>query len=114
MAEHDDVAAIVRDLLGRLDEVPRSRRGLLPGRRLVEASCPDLDVSYHALWTGRALQDVQEGPSTRVPDIRIQVDSDDLLALADGRLDVGAAFESGRIRVDAPVRDLLRLRAALS
>jgi Fe-S cluster assembly iron-binding protein IscA len=49
----------------------------------------------------------------RRPDIRLVVDSDDLVALADGELDFSKAYTSQRIRIQASMTDMLRLRAAL-
>ena len=39
--------------------------------------------------------------------------SDDLIALTDGELDFAKAWLSGRIKVEASVRDLLKLRSML-
>jgi hypothetical protein len=37
--------------------------------------------------------------------------SDDLIALTDGRLKLAAAWATGRLRINAGVRDLLKLRS---
>jgi putative sterol carrier protein len=39
--------------------------------------------------------------------------SDDLVALTDGQLNVASAWATGRLRVDASIKDMLRLRALL-
>ena len=46
-------------------------------------------------------------------DIRLTMASDDLVALTDGRLAFGPAWMSGRIKLEAGMRDLLRLRKLL-
>jgi putative sterol carrier protein len=43
--------------------------------------------------------------------IRLEMSSDDLLALVDGRLNLATAWATGRVRVHAGVRDLIRLRS---
>lgn len=47
------------------------------------------------------------------PDAQIRLDltSDDLVSLVGGRLNVASAWASGRIRVGAGVRDMMRLRS---
>ncbi|HKC29742.1 MAG TPA: SCP2 sterol-binding domain-containing protein [Jatrophihabitans sp.] len=43
--------------------------------------------------------------------VRLTMTSDDLLALVDGRLKMAPAWASGKVKVEAGVRDLLRLRS---
>lgn len=42
--------------------------------------------------------------------VRMTMTSDDLIKLVAGELHMGSAWATGRIRIDASVRDLLRLR----
>ena len=53
--------------------------------------------------------------STEVPkaDIRLTMTSDDLLALTSGQLSFTPAWASGRVKLEAGLRDLLRLRKLL-
>jgi hypothetical protein len=39
--------------------------------------------------------------------------SDDLVAITEGRLAFGPAWASGRVRMEAGLRDMLRLRSML-
>lgn len=113
MATTDEVEATLVGLIGRLGEIDPVYRSMLPSRRLVEARCPDLDLAYHATWRNGSLSAVSPGAAPRRPDIRVTVSSDDLVALAAGDLDFGRAYLTDRVRVDASVTDLLRLRAVL-
>jgi len=45
--------------------------------------------------------------------LRLTTTSDDLLALTDGSLPVMRAWTSGRLRIDASIVDLLKLRTLL-
>ena len=45
--------------------------------------------------------------------ITVRVRSDDLIALAEGRLGFAGAWASGKVKVDASLTDLLRLRSLL-
>ena len=58
----------------------------------------------------RAEPDTAGGPKA---DIRLTVTSDDLVALTEGRLAFAPAWASGRVRMEAGLRDLLRLRSLL-
>lgn len=85
---------------------------MLPSRRTIEAECTDLEVMYHAHWRDGQLSELVAGPAPR-PHIRIAVASLDLVRLADGTLQFREAWTDRRLRVEASVTDLLRLRAVL-
>ena len=85
---------------------------MLPARRVIEASCTDLGLMYHARWRFGQLGDLVPGAARR-PDIRIQVASPDLFQLADGSLPFRRAWTEQRVRIDASMADLWRLRAVL-
>ncbi len=112
MASVEEVEVVLRDLLGRLENVDETTRALLPSKRTIEARCPDLDLIRFALWERGRIKPLDELPNTR-PDIRISVRSDDLLAIASGELSFSGAYTSSRVRLDASMSDLLRLRALL-
>lgn len=113
MATVTEVEATIATLVTRLAVINQSNRTSLPSVRLIEATCPDLDATWHALWHDQELGQVVRGSADRRPDIRVKVDSDDLLALADGSLPFRRAWQAGRVRLDASVTDMLRLRTAL-
>ena len=85
---------------------------MLPARRVIQASCTDLGLMYHARWRFGQLGDLVPGAATR-PDIRIEVASTDLFQLADGSLPFRRAWADQRVRIDASMADLWRLRAVL-
>ena len=113
MASIEEVERTLLELIGRLEHVDPNYRAMMPSRRTIQAECPDLDLVYHAFWRHGKLSDLHEGPPDGRADIRIRVDSDDLTALVDRELDFGRAYTEGRIRIDASMTDLLRLRAVL-
>jgi hypothetical protein len=61
----------------------------------------------------RDLHVVPDEPGLPKADIRLTMTSDDLVALTDGRLHFGSAWASGRLKLEAGLRDLLRLRKIL-
>lgn len=108
----EQVEGTLGALIGRLGSLDPSYRAMLPARRSIEARCTDLDVMYHAVWRDGQLGPLFEGPADRA-DIRIHVSSTDLDALSTGSLTFRQAYASRRVRVDASLTDLLRLRAVL-
>ena len=54
-----------------------------------------------------------DGPSVPKADIRLTMTSDDLLALTSGQLSFTPAWASGRVKLEAGLRDMLRLRSML-
>lgn len=112
MATREEVEGLLADLAARLEKLDPAYRSMLPSRRTVEAECPDLGVAYHAFWRHGQLGRVNDGHAER-PDIRIRCDSDDLLALASGQLDLREAYTLGRLTIEASMTDLLRLRTVL-
>ncbi|MGY1815757.1 SCP2 sterol-binding domain-containing protein [Blastococcus sp. SYSU D00820] len=61
----------------------------------------------------RDLHDEDDVPGAPKADIRLTMTSDDLLALTDGKLSFGPAWASGRVKLEAGLRDMLRLRSLL-
>ena len=61
----------------------------------------------------RDLHVLPHGPEVPKADIRLTMTSDDLVALTEGDLSFGSAWASGRVKLEAGLRDLLRLRKLL-
>ncbi len=61
----------------------------------------------------RELRAEPDGESLEKADIRLTMTSDDLVALTDGQLSFGPAWASGRVKLEAGLRDMLRLRSLL-
>lgn len=100
------------ELARRLDEYPHeTRRDKIPDRT-VELALLDLDVCFTARLHDGQLIDICRGSLTK-PNIRLTMTSDDLLDLTDKRIRFTQAWASGRIHLDASLRDLLRLRALM-
>src|SRR5689334_17947073 len=69
----------------------------------------DLDTAFHGRLVNGQLLGLADGddPSAK---IRITSSSDDLVALVEGRLQVASAWASGRIKIQASMFDLIKLR----
>jgi putative sterol carrier protein len=80
--------------------------------RSVSCTLRDLDVIFGAQLTDGELRDIRQ-VQTADAQLRLSMSSDDLIALTDGSLAFAKAWASGRLRIDANVFDLLKLRAFL-
>jgi hypothetical protein len=78
--------------------------------RTLSCTITDLGVTYGGRLTGGRLTDiaVADGAGAQV---RLTLRSDDLVALVDGELGVASAWATGRLKIDAGMRDLIRLRS---
>jgi predicted lipid carrier protein YhbT len=80
--------------------------------RTVSCAVTDLGV----VFTGRVDGDGLTGIRTTddaAAQVRLAASSDDIVALSEGRLGVPAAWATGRLKIEASVLDLLKLRALL-
>lgn len=112
MATLADCELVLDDLLARLRGVdPAVRRRLMPDRT-VSLTISDLGCVFTARMVDGELGWLRrtDDPAAQV---RLAVSSNDLVALGRGQLTAGTAWTEGRLRVDAGVLDLLRLRVAL-
>lgn len=80
--------------------------------RSVTCHIRDLGVTFRGQLRDGALQDVGRTDGAN-GQIRLTMTSDDLLRLVDGSLNFAKAWATGRIKVEASVFDLLKLRTLL-
>jgi hypothetical protein len=108
----DECLTALKGVLGDIAANPAAE-GL---DRSVSCRLTDLDEVVVGRLAGGAIRDlhvVPHGPALAKADIRLTMASDDLVALTDGRLAFGSAWATGRIKLEAGLRDLLRLRKLL-
>ncbi|RLU92027.1 sterol-binding protein [Streptomyces griseocarneus] len=114
--------ATIEECRTALDRLAENLAGAGGGLR--EAAAPDrslschitdLDVTFTGHLAGGHIQDVETVPGTpeRRAEIALTMAGDDLVALVDGRLNFARAWAGGRVRVQASLRDVLRLRSLL-
>ena len=112
MATIDQCLTSLRSILGDLAANPAAA-GL---DRSLSCRLTDLDQVVLGRLGSGAVRDLEvrpDGPSVPKADVRLTMTSDDLVALTDGRLHFGKAWASGRVKLEAGLRDLLRLRKLL-
>ncbi|GAA1520576.1 hypothetical protein GCM10009730_29820 [Streptomyces albidochromogenes] len=83
--------------------------------RSLSCHITDLDVTFTGrLADGRIdVRDTHDGPPRERAEIRLAMTGDDLVAMVDGELNFARAWASGRVRLEAGLRDLIRLRKLL-
>ncbi|AJE39999.1 MULTISPECIES: SCP2 sterol-binding domain-containing protein [Streptomyces] len=83
--------------------------------RSLSCRITDLDITFVGrLEDGRIkVLDTLQGPPAEKAQIRLTMTGDDLVAMVDGRLNFGRAWGSGRVRLEAALLDLFRLRKLL-
>ncbi len=83
--------------------------------RSVSCHVTDLDVTFAGRLTGGRIEvrETHPGPPLEKAQIRIAMTGDDLLGLVDGELHFARAWASGRVRLEAGLRDLFQLRKLL-
>jgi predicted lipid carrier protein YhbT len=112
VASVDECANALAGLADRLHQVDAELRAKHIPARTVACRVTDLDVTFVGTIDADGVHDIeQSGDSEPDADVRLSLDSDELLALADGRDDFVHAWLRGRLQVSASMRDLLRLRS---
>lgn len=100
------------DNLSRADGEVRSAAAL---DRSLSCHITDLDTTFTGRIAGGRIevQDTVPGPPPAKAQIRLAMTGDDLVAMVDGELNFAKAWASGRVRLEAGFRDLLKLRSLL-
>ncbi|HVS67463.1 MAG TPA: SCP2 sterol-binding domain-containing protein [Mycobacteriales bacterium] len=112
--------ATVRQCRAALGRLTKQLDGLDPAlrtkhvpQRTVACKVSDLDVTFTARLSPDGVHDIAQCPAAEAPDadVRLALDSDLLIALANGEEEFMTAWLRGRLHVSASMRDMLRLRA---
>ena len=112
MATVEECEAAMHKLAERL----RSPDGAQARGKMIDRSISchlrDLGVTFGGQLRGGEILDIRQVPA---PDgqIKLATTSDDLLALVAGELNFAKAWASGRLKVDASMMDLLKLRSLM-
>jgi hypothetical protein len=108
-----------RAALGRLAENLAGAEGDVRTAAALDRSLSchvtDLDITFAGRLRGGMIEvlDTLQGPPRERAQIRLAMAGDDLVALVDGGLNFAKAWGSGRLRLEAGLRDLFRLRKLL-
>ena len=112
MASVEECEAALRGLVSRLDGVDDEVRKRHALDRSISCTVADIGVIFSGHIVDGHIDSLAQSPLPTAQ-IRLTVSSDDLVALTDGQLNVAVAWASGKLRIEASVMDLLRLRSIL-
>ncbi|MET7988978.1 MULTISPECIES: SCP2 sterol-binding domain-containing protein [unclassified Streptomyces] len=83
--------------------------------RSLSCRITDLDITFVGRLRGGRIEvlDTLRGPPPERAQIRLTMNGDDLVSMVNGELNFARAWGSGRVKLEAGLRDLLRLRTLL-
>ena len=113
MKSAEECREALQKLAGRLAELSPDDRDEYFGNRSISVTIPDLGVTY-ATNMGTGDDPVREvAPGDPPADIRLTANSDEVVSLAESPMNIARAWMAGRVKIEASMRDLFRLRKLL-
>lgn len=112
MATLEECEKALRELAAQIAAVDEQARRRYAFDRTVSCDLIDLGSGFTGRLSTNGLEDLERGTSASA-NVKLRCTSDDLIALTRGELNLGSAWSSGRIKIDASVFDLIKLRAVL-
>ena len=113
MKSAEECREALQKLAGRLSELNPEDRDEYFGNRSISVTIPDLGVTY-ATNLGAGDDPVHEvGPGEPPADIRLTATSDEVVSLAQSPMNIARAWMAGRVKIEASMKDLFRLRKLL-
>lgn len=110
MASVAECAAAFHTLAERMAAMDPQERAKNAIDRTLSCRITDLDVIFGARLRDGQLTDIRTVKTTDAQ-VKLAMKSDDLIAMVSGKQRFASAWASGRVRIDANVLDLIRLRS---
>jgi putative sterol carrier protein len=113
MTSAEECRTALQKLAGRLSDLSPDEREKYFGNRTISVTVTDLGVTFVTVL-GSGDDPVREvAPGEPPADIRMTAKSDEVVALAEQPMNIARAWMSGRIKIEASMKDLFRLRRLL-
>jgi len=112
MATVGECEAALHEVAARLARMDPDLRQAHAVDRTWSCRVPDIDADFSGHIEGGGIASIIGSPN-RDAQVKLTVKSDDLVALTRGDVDVASLFAWGRLKIDASVFDLLKLRSML-
>ena len=113
MTTAEECRAAPQKPAGRLLEMSPAQRDQYLCHRTISVTIPDLGVTFVSVL-GTGDDPVREAsPGAPPADIRMTAKSDEVVALAEQPMNIARAWMTGRIKIEASMKDLFRLRRLL-
>jgi hypothetical protein len=114
MASAEECREALQKLTGRFSEMNAQDRASYFSGRSMSCEVTDLGVTFVTRFTADGTEPVREAaPGDPQADIRLSAASDDVLHLAGSPANIARMWVAGKVKVRAPMRDLLALRKLL-
>jgi SCP-2 sterol transfer family len=113
MNSAEECRQALQKLATRLSEMSPADRDAYFANRTISVTIPDLGVTY-ATTLGSGDDPVREvAPGDPPADIRLTANSDEVLSLAESPMNIARSWVAGRVKIEASMKDLFRLRKLL-
>jgi len=103
----------LQKLASRLSELSQADRDAYFGNRSISVTIPDLGVTFATKLDSGDAEVREVGPGDPPADIRMTANSDEVVSLAESPMNIARAWVAGRVKIDASMKDLFRLRKLL-
>ncbi len=114
MATAEECRQALENLTGRIAEMDPADRQAHLVDRMISCKVSDLGVTFVTRIGPDGASPVREANGTEAPaQVRFTARSDDLIAITADPGSIGRAWLTGRLKVEASIWDLLRLRKVL-
>ena len=114
MATAEECRQALEDLTGRIAEMDPADREAHLVERVISCKISDLGVTFLIKLGPNGASPVREANGSEPPaQVRFTAKSDDLVAIASDPGSIGRAWLTGRLKVEASIWDILRLRKIL-
>ena len=113
MTTAEECRTALQKLAGRLSDLSPDERDKYFGNRTISVTIPDLNVTFVTVLGSGDDPVRQAAPGDPPADIRMTANSDEVVALAEQPMNIARAWMGGRIKIEASVKDLFRLRRLL-
>jgi hypothetical protein len=110
MATQTDCEQALAALAARLAAADPATRRKNAVDRTLSCTLRDLEVTFGGQIKDGLLVDIGVVPEA-TGQVKLNMTSDDLVALVAGKLNLVGAWSSGRVKIDARVFDLIKLRS---
>ncbi|MFF3670328.1 SCP2 sterol-binding domain-containing protein [Microtetraspora malaysiensis] len=115
MATVEECRAALEKLVEQFDEISDEDRARHVVERRLTCHISDLGMTFYGRIHRSGLDPFTDAPPQdgRPSEVKITIASSDLISMVNGELDMGRALFGGRVKIDASLGDLLRLRKLL-
>lgn len=105
--------AALEKLAARLAELSPADRERYFGDRTMSVTVSDLGVTFVTKLGSGADPVTEAAPDAPPADMRVTASSDEVISLAQSPMNIARAWMAGRVKIEASMKDLYRLRKLL-